>query len=78
MKFQNGVLVPTSKVEKEAVKMGRSVHNEIRSDFNTAQKATESGKHYLISQNSSSTSMPLASLASPKRKSAGVSSGFPL
>ena len=30
LKFQNGVLVPTSKVEKEAVRMGRSVHNEIR------------------------------------------------
>ena len=79
LKFQNGVMVPTSKIEKEAVKMGRSIHNEIKNDSNFPQKATtDSGKHFLISQNSSSTSMQLSSLVSPKRKSAGVSSGFPL
>ena len=54
--FQNGVMVPTSKIEREAVKMGRQVMKEMSKDLKmsygksgTPRKTTELGKHFLIS-----------------------------
>ena len=93
LQFQNGVMVPSSKTEKEAVKLGRQIAKDIDKVNMVAgldhQHIMESNKtnnnNKLAGLAHSSISMPVgaaAALASPKRTAPTATpvmkSGFPL